>query len=82
MLYQLQPRLLLSATLAAHVHRAKRREEQRRTSELATASDGTRSHGFEDLKKLLDSEGVTLLMNFFLKGLVNKNCSSTNIGFY
>ena len=57
MLYQLQPRLLLSATLAAHVHRAKRREEQRRTSEL----DGTRS--FEDLKKLPDSEGVALLMS-------------------
>ena len=56
MLYQLQPRLLLSATLAAHVHRAKRREEQRRTSEL----DGTSS--FEDLKKLRDSGGVTLLM--------------------
>ena len=59
MLYQLQPRLLFSATLAACVHRAKRREEQRRTSEL----DGTRS--FEDLKKLLDSEGVTLLMHQF-----------------
>ena len=57
MLCQLQPRLLLSATLAAHVHRAKRREEQRRTSEL----DGTRS--FEDLKKLPDSEGVALLMS-------------------